>query len=515
MSSATVARRSRFGAAFRQRSGSSTSPRRSGRKRPSSNCRRNRQEHAAGQGARAFPITMPTAPIGRGTGSNSASTPARISTRRATGSAARIIADGTTDTIPGEEFVAPVNVIDRSKEAAENADYLLTVESIQAWETEHGAIPPARWVLLRTDWYKRNGSSETFLNADANGPHSPGPTRGGDHLSDLQGRDRLGLRDGRHRRRLGRRHEPAVPRAHAHASGQPLRAREPLPSRPVAAQGRGADRGAAEVRRRHRIAGARAGARSRLKPTRNGERRLHHRRQRHQRRSSPRRCWARRAARFWCSSAGPHRRLPAHRGNHRARLLPRRDGDDAGAVSHLARLSARSGRIWRRAASRSRTATADRRVAAGRLACAVLARTARATSRPSRRCARGRRRGASPARWTGWAPTRPSCSRCSAARSGRGAMAMIVAREAWQARSARARSPGSARRCDRARLSRNDLPVRAIHALWAPWGCIAASIRKAPIPAQMVKVIAFAIEVAGCPIAVGGARNAARARSSD
>ena len=31
-------------------------------------------------------------------------------------------------------------------------------------------------MLLRTDWYKRNASAETFLNADATGPHSPGPT---------------------------------------------------------------------------------------------------------------------------------------------------------------------------------------------------------------------------------------------------------------------------------------------------------------------------------------------------
>jgi len=85
-------------------------------------------------------------------------------------------ADGTTDRIPPQNFVAPVNVIDRSAEAAANPDYLLTVESIQAWEAEHGAIEAGSWVVLRTDWYKRNGSTETFLNADANGPHSPGPT---------------------------------------------------------------------------------------------------------------------------------------------------------------------------------------------------------------------------------------------------------------------------------------------------------------------------------------------------
>ena len=72
--------------------------------------------------------------------------------------------------------MAPVNVIDRSKEVAANSDYLLTVESIKQWESEHGAIEKGSWVLLRTDWHKRNGSSQAFLNADENGPHSPGPT---------------------------------------------------------------------------------------------------------------------------------------------------------------------------------------------------------------------------------------------------------------------------------------------------------------------------------------------------
>lgn len=82
----------------------------------------------------------------------------------------------TTDTIPPQAFVGPVNVIDRSKEAAANPDYLLTVESIKEWEAQHGAIEENSWVVMRTDWYKRNGSTETFLNADENGPHSPGPT---------------------------------------------------------------------------------------------------------------------------------------------------------------------------------------------------------------------------------------------------------------------------------------------------------------------------------------------------
>ena len=84
--------------------------------------------------------------------------------------------DGATDTIEPKNFVAPVNVIDCSKEAAENNDFLLTVDHIKAWEAKHGEIKAGEWVVLRSDWYKRNGSEAAFLNADETGPHSPGPT---------------------------------------------------------------------------------------------------------------------------------------------------------------------------------------------------------------------------------------------------------------------------------------------------------------------------------------------------
>jgi kynurenine formamidase len=85
-------------------------------------------------------------------------------------------ADGTTDRIPPKNFVAPACVIDCSAETAKNPDFLLTVDGVKAWEQTHGAIPAGCWVLMRTDWYKRNGSEAEFLNADDTGPHSPGPT---------------------------------------------------------------------------------------------------------------------------------------------------------------------------------------------------------------------------------------------------------------------------------------------------------------------------------------------------
>jgi phytoene dehydrogenase-like protein len=46
----------------------------------------------------------------------------------------------------------------------------------------------------------------------------------------------------------------------------------------------------------------------------------------------------------------------------------------------------------------------------------------------------------------------------------------------------------------------------AIHALWAPWALHCGLNPESAYSAQMVKLIAFAVEMAGCPIAVGGAR---------
>jgi kynurenine formamidase len=59
--------------------------------------------------------------------------------------------DGTTDRIPVKNFVAPVCVIDRSKETAKDPDYVLTPDSVKEWEREHGGVEAGSWVVLRTD----------------------------------------------------------------------------------------------------------------------------------------------------------------------------------------------------------------------------------------------------------------------------------------------------------------------------------------------------------------------------
>ena len=85
-------------------------------------------------------------------------------------------ADGYTDTLPVQRLVAPVNVIDCSRECAANPDFLLTVKHVQDWESRNGPINAGEWVVLRSDWDKRSHDEALFLNADDTGPHTPGPT---------------------------------------------------------------------------------------------------------------------------------------------------------------------------------------------------------------------------------------------------------------------------------------------------------------------------------------------------
>jgi kynurenine formamidase len=84
--------------------------------------------------------------------------------------------DGYTDTIPVQNFVAPVNVIDCSAEVAKAPDFLLTADQVRIWKVEHGGIGRGEWVVMRSDWDKHADDKVAFLNADETGLHSPEPT---------------------------------------------------------------------------------------------------------------------------------------------------------------------------------------------------------------------------------------------------------------------------------------------------------------------------------------------------
>jgi kynurenine formamidase len=84
--------------------------------------------------------------------------------------------DGYTDTLPVRRLVAPVNVLDFSRECSANPDFLLDVKHVQDWEAKHGPINAGEWVVLRSDWDARAHDEALFLNANETGPHTPGPT---------------------------------------------------------------------------------------------------------------------------------------------------------------------------------------------------------------------------------------------------------------------------------------------------------------------------------------------------
>lgn len=84
--------------------------------------------------------------------------------------------DGAVDTIPPQKFIAPACVVDASREVAENADWILTVDFLKAWERQHGRICSGAWLLFRTDWSKRISNPASFVNLREDGAHTPGPS---------------------------------------------------------------------------------------------------------------------------------------------------------------------------------------------------------------------------------------------------------------------------------------------------------------------------------------------------
>ena len=84
-------------------------------------------------------------------------------------------ADGYTDTVSVQRFIAPAVVIDCTKEAAADEKFLLEPAISKHGKRKHGRIPDGAWVLMRTDWSKREDPAR-FLNMKEDGPHVPGPS---------------------------------------------------------------------------------------------------------------------------------------------------------------------------------------------------------------------------------------------------------------------------------------------------------------------------------------------------
>ena len=76
--------------------------------------------------------------------------------------------------VPAERLVGPAVLLDKSAEAQADPDYLLTIDEVRTFESEHGPLPEGGWLLLRTGWDARAHDQEAFLNASSGQPRTPG-----------------------------------------------------------------------------------------------------------------------------------------------------------------------------------------------------------------------------------------------------------------------------------------------------------------------------------------------------
>jgi kynurenine formamidase len=81
----------------------------------------------------------------------------------------------TVDQIAPKDMLMPLVVIDVHGKVEKNADYVLSLDDIRAWEQRHGKIPKGAFVAMRTDWAKRWPDDAKLANKDAAGVfHYPG-----------------------------------------------------------------------------------------------------------------------------------------------------------------------------------------------------------------------------------------------------------------------------------------------------------------------------------------------------
>lgn len=82
------------------------------------------------------------------------------------------------DEIALKDLLLPLYVVDKSKEVAEDPNYILTKADILAFEESHGRIEAGSFVAFRSDWSKRWPNQDAMRNLDSNGvQQTPGWSR--------------------------------------------------------------------------------------------------------------------------------------------------------------------------------------------------------------------------------------------------------------------------------------------------------------------------------------------------
>ena len=78
----------------------------------------------------------------------------------------------TADEIPLSSLITMASVVDVSAAADADADYLLSVEDLTAWEAEHGQLADGTALLVRTGWSSRWEDRTAYLGTDLTGPEA-------------------------------------------------------------------------------------------------------------------------------------------------------------------------------------------------------------------------------------------------------------------------------------------------------------------------------------------------------
>ena len=81
----------------------------------------------------------------------------------------------TADKVPADRLFAPLAIVSIEARAAKDADAMVTVDDMLAWEKRYGRLPRGAFVAMHSGWGARVGDANRFLNRDAKGTmHAPG-----------------------------------------------------------------------------------------------------------------------------------------------------------------------------------------------------------------------------------------------------------------------------------------------------------------------------------------------------
>lgn len=81
----------------------------------------------------------------------------------------------TIDQLIPRDLVLPLVVVDVEAKAAADADYLLSVDDIRAWEKIHGRIAAGSLVAMHSGWHRKFSDPGAYVNQDEKGVlHFPG-----------------------------------------------------------------------------------------------------------------------------------------------------------------------------------------------------------------------------------------------------------------------------------------------------------------------------------------------------